>query len=153
MNNPHFRMPKVQILVADASRARVFTVESPKGELQELQTFVNPEGRLHARDLTTDRAGRQQTPMADSRSAMDETTEPKDVEAQRFARELAQSLEAERSKGNLEKLYLVAPPRFLGELRKHLSRDVSALIAGEIDKDLTYKDATKLRGHLPELLK
>jgi protein required for attachment to host cells len=32
---------------------------------------------------------------------------------------------------------IVAPPRTLAELRRHYSREVSARIVAEIDKDLT----------------
>ena len=153
MNNPHFVMPKVQVLVADQSRARTFTVESPKGPLKEVRTDVNPEGRLHQKDLVTDRPGRQHESMGEGRSAMDESTDPKVVESQRFAKELAERLNKSRKAGDLERLYLVAPPKFLGEVRKHLKDDVKALMAEEIGKDLSHLDAAALRKHLPELLK
>ena len=153
MNNPHFTMPKVRILVADASKARFFKVESPMGELIELETAVNPKGRLHNGDIATDRPGRQADSMDVGRSAMEEPTEPKDAELQKFARELAHKLESQRSSGEMEKLYLVAPPKFLGELRKHLKPEVRELIAEEIRKDVSQLGARDLRKHLPERLK
>ena len=153
MNNPHFTMPKVRVLVADASKARFFRVDSPQGELIEISTDVNPEGRMHNGDLTTDRPGRQADSMNSGRSAMEEPNEPKDVEAQRFAKQIAEKLEKSRTSGEMEKLYMVAPPKFMGELRKHLKHDVKSLIVEEINKDLSGQDAKSLRKHLPERLK
>lgn len=153
MNNPYFQMPKVQVLAADASRARFFTLDSPKAPLKEMHTQVNPEARLHAGDLTTDQSGRQRAPMSATSSAMDEASEPKQTEARRFAGELAGRLEKDRRQGKLEKLYLVSSPRFLGELRKQLSDGVKKCIAGTVDKDLSHLEPAALRKHLPEYLK
>ena len=153
MNNPHFTMPKVRIVVADASRARIFTTDSPKGDFQEVNTLINPEGRLHDGDLTTDRPGRQADSMNSGRSAMEEHSEPKEVEAQKFARELAENLENARSQGELEKLYIAAPPKFLGELRKHLKPELKAAVAEEIGKDFSQMSARELRRHFPERIK
>lgn len=153
MNNPHFTMPKVRILVADASKARFFKVDSPMSDLIELETEVNPKGRLHNGDMATDRPGRQADSMDVGRSAMEETTEPKDAEIQKFTRELGQKLEKMRSSGEMEKLYLVAPPKFLGELRKHLKPEVREIIAKEIRKDVSRLGAKELRKHLPERIK
>ena len=153
MNNPHFTMPKVRIVVADASRARIFTTDSPKGEFQEVDTLINPEARLHDGDLTTDRPGRQADSMNSGRSAMEEHSEPKEVEAQKFARELADNLEHTRSQGKLDKIYIAAPPKFLGELRKHLKPELKAIVAEEIGKDLSQMSARELRRHFPERIK
>ncbi len=39
--------------------------------------------------------------------------------------------------GNIDALIVVAAPRTLGELRKHYHKALSAVLAGEISKDLT----------------
>ena len=146
-------MPKVRILVADASKARLFRVESPTGELIEVSSDVNPEARLHDNDLTTDKPGRAADSMNSGRSAMEDTTDPKEVESQKFARQLNDKLEKARNKGEIEKLYIAAPPRFLGELRKHFKPELKSLIVEEIGKDFSHLDAKNLRKHLPERLK
>ncbi|MEQ6884535.1 host attachment protein [Salicola sp. Rm-C-2C1-2] len=153
MNNPHFIMPKVRIVVADASRARLFSTDSPKGDLTEVDTLLNPEARLHDGDLTTDRPGRQADSMNGGRSAMEEHTEPKEVEAQKFARELADNLEHSRNQGQVEKLYIAAPPKFLGELRKHMKPELKAIVAEEIGKDLSQMNPREMRKHFPERIK
>jgi len=55
----------------------------------------------------------------------------------RFAAEIADLLKREALAGSFESLIVVAPPRTLGELRKHYHVAVSEKLAGEIDKDLT----------------
>ncbi|XOZ34694.1 host attachment protein [Halomonadaceae bacterium KBTZ08] len=153
MNNPHFTMPKVRIVAADASRARLFSTDSPMGELSEVDTLVNPEARLHDGDLTTDRPGRQADSMNGARSAMEEASEPKEVEAQKFAKQLAETLETSRNQGEIEKLYVAAPPKFLGELRKHMKPELKAIVAEEVSKDLSQMDVQEMRRHLPERIK
>ena len=153
MTNTHFTMPKVQVLVASAGQARFFTLDSPTADLIELSSAINPEARMREEDLMDDRRGRYHDQGGAGRSAIDESTDPKDVTIQRFARELAHKLERERTQRRLERLYLVASPSFLGELRKHLSNHLKPLLAGEIAKDFTHLDSRELRKHLPERLK
>lgn len=153
MTNTHFTMPKVRVLVANASKARFFRVETPAGELIEMNAAANPQARLHERDLITDRRGRQRGPNGQGSGAVEESTDPKNVEISRFAVELSRQLDKERTSGNLERLYLVASPPFLGELRKHLSNEVKPLVAEEINKDLSPMPAKELRKHLPQYLK
>lgn len=153
MTNPHFTMPNVRVVVADASKARFFRVDSPTGELIELSEDTNPEARMQQRELTSDKPGEQTSHAKDSRSVVDEATEPKDAEIQRFARSITDKLDKERTEGKLEKLYVVAPPRFLGELRQQMKPALRSLVVEEINKDLARMDARELRKQLPERLK
>jgi protein required for attachment to host cells len=153
MTNTHFTMPKVQILVANSGQARFFSVDSPTGELHELGVDINPDARMRGEDLTSDRPGRFWDRSVHGRSAAEEPTDPKDVSIQRFARQLAHKLDLERTQGRLERLYLVASPPFLGELRKHLNGHLKPLIVEEIAKDFGHMAARDLRKHLPERLK
>lgn len=162
MTNPHFTMPKVRVLVADAAKARWFTVETPAGELIELETIAHPEARLHERhvetdniELTTDKQGRQRDHGigAHGRSEMGEGIDPKDAQIQHFAWELAQMMDKERAKGNLERLYLVAPPKFLGMIRQEMSHELKKTVAEEIDKDMSLLKPTEVRKKLPTHIK
>lgn len=151
MTNTHINIPKVRILVANAARARFFSVDSPTGELHELRTETNPEARMREEDLVADKRGRYRD-SGEGRSALDMVTDPKDVAIQRFARELVQELDRERTQGEMNRLYVVAAPAFLGELRKHLSAPLKTLIAEEIPKDFSSLDSRELRKHLPKRL-
>ena len=59
------------------------------------------------------------------------------LEENRFAADTAELLKKRALNNDFESLIIIAPPRTLGELRKHYHKEVSARLMGEIDKDLT----------------
>lgn len=59
------------------------------------------------------------------------------LEEDRFAAETADLLKKRALANEFESLIVIAPPRTLGELRKHYHKEVSQRLAAEIDKDLT----------------
>lgn len=73
---------------------------------------------------------------APSRGTMEET-DFHQLEEDRFAAETAELLNARALNNDFESLIIVAPPKTLGELRKHYHKEVENRLAGEIDKDLT----------------
>lgn len=141
-------MTRTWVLVADSSRAKLFAADKPLAPLHEIESFAHPESRAKTQDLTSDRPGRS----LDNKTFMDYDTEPKRQEAIVFARQLGDHLREGRNKGLYQKLYVVAPPQFLGILRDKLDSQTSELIAGELPKDLTQIKADEIRRHLPERL-
>jgi len=141
------------VVVADSSRARIFKAESAHGPLQELATLAHPEGRLHAQELTSDLPGRAfDSSGLGGRHAMEQNIDPKENEALKFARQVAEHLENGQSENQFARLVLVAAPKFLGHLRQNLSDRVVALVSQEIDKNLVQQSAEDIRRHLPERL-
>lgn len=59
------------------------------------------------------------------------------LEEDRFAAEAAGMLNRGALSNNYEDLIIIAPPKTLGELRKHYHKEVSARLTAEIAKDLT----------------
>ncbi|HEV2970026.1 MAG TPA: host attachment protein [Pirellulales bacterium] len=143
---------KQRILVADASRARVFSVpenNKPNQPWLLKKELDHPASRAKATDLTTDVPGRvRQSFGAGSRPAMDDPTDPKEVEAQAFARSLAEFLEQGFNHNRFEQLVLVAPPHFLGLLRETVSEQVANRIRHSINKDYTQLPARDLPSHI-----
>jgi len=140
------------IVVADSSRARIFTVDKPLGPLQELESLTHPQARLHEQDLTTDLPGRSFDSGGEGRHAMSQNTSPKEQESLKFAKRIADHLEAARVDGQCDKLVIAAAPRFLGQLRQYLSTTTAALIEQEIAKNLTQHPVAEIRQLLPERL-
>jgi protein required for attachment to host cells len=140
------------IITADSSRARIFKTESPRGPLQELEVLIHPEARLHTQDLTSDFPGRTFDSAGEGRHAMGQPVDPKEQEAIRFAKHLADHLEAARVDGQFDKLIIAAAPKFLGQLRQHLSGQLTSMVTQEIDKNLTQHATKDIRNHLPERL-
>ena len=141
------------VVVTDSSRARIFKTETALGPLQELAALAHPEGRLHAHELTSDLPGRAfDSSGLGGRHAMEQNIDPKENEALKFARQIAEYLENGQNENQFTKLVLVAAPKFLGHLRQSLSDRVVALVSQEIDKNLVQQTAEDIRRHLPERL-
>ena len=70
----------------------------------------------------------------------------------RFACELCDTLESARSRGEFDKLYLIAAPAFLGTIRKHQTAAVQRITGGEVAKNIAIQDLQAIRQHLPERL-
>ncbi|MBW6526638.1 host attachment family protein [Sphingomonas sp. RHCKR7] len=73
---------------------------------------------------------------APSRGSMEET-DFHQLEEDRFAAEAADLLKRRALANDFESLIVVAPPKTLGELRKHYHKEVSQRLTGELSKDLT----------------
>ncbi len=145
-------MKPIWILVANSSRAIVYTAKQPGSELKETCNMEQPAVRMHERDLTADLPGRAFDSGAQGRHAMTQQVEPRQEEAARFARRLGDMLEEACGNGEFGKLYVAASPSFLGLLRRQYSARVTASLATEMVKDLTQMRPDELRKHLPEYL-
>jgi protein required for attachment to host cells len=144
-------MSNICVVVADASRARVFTAEKPAGPLNEIETLSNPEARLHEGDLVSDRGGRDSNGGGSSHG-YNTANGAKHEAANRFAAEVCKHLEKGRTGKTFGKLYVMAAPGFLGLLRKHQSDALRGLISDEISKDLSREAPDRIRAQLPEYL-
>jgi protein required for attachment to host cells len=140
-------MTTTWVLVCDASRARLFAVEGKGRPWKLLRELEHPASRAHGLEITTDKAGRASVGPGIG-SARAPATPPKEVEAEHFAQTLADMVEKGCAEDAFGRLVLVAPPHFLGLVRKSLSSQATKRIAGTLDKDLTLVEAR----HLPERL-
>lgn len=80
--------------------------------------------------------GGQGGAFAPSRGTFEET-DFHQLEEDRFAAEAADMLRKRALARKFSKLIVVAPPKTLGELRKHYHKEVEARLTGELAKDLT----------------
>lgn len=88
------------------------------------------------REQGTDTPGRSFSSVGPGRSAYEET-DFHQLEEDRFAAETVELLKKRALNNDFESLIIIAPPRTLGELRKHYHKEVSERLTGEIDKTLT----------------
>jgi protein required for attachment to host cells len=144
-------MSKHWIVVADKSKARIFTVEDPRGSLLDEGVLEHPEARQREQTLTSDRPGRSFDSKGEGRHAMGNSIEPDKQETIRFAKQIAEHVESAHNKGRCDRLLLVAGPPLLGLLRENL-KTASGLKIAEIEKNLGQYDAMEIRKHLPERL-
>lgn len=134
------------VLVADSAMARLFEAKTPVKKVEELMDWVNPAGKRKDSDLYTDRSGSNHGGTGGYQSYDRETAESQDDA--RFARELGDYLEKARHKGQFNNLVLIAPPKFLGVLRNHLTKECLATVLKSIHKDLVRQDASEIAEHL-----
>lgn len=150
-------MATTWIVAADESRARVLQVARPKRELLEIEDLLNLEGRMQNRELITDAEPRfgghggvgKPGARPTGGPASDRQAETKvEHSARLFAKELSRYLEKARVQHRFDELVLVAPPKFLGTLRKALDKEVEKLVARELPKDLSWFDARELESYV-----
>lgn len=123
------------VVVADGEKMLFFRnegdAEFPKLMVERKVEQDNPANR----DQKTDDAGRRHA-QGPGRSAYSET-DFHQLEEDRFAHRTAEMLKDRALRNEYESLIVVAPPRTLGELRKHYHKEVEKRLAGEVPKDLT----------------
>ena len=142
-------MNPMMIVVADSTRARIFTAESARSGLNEIETLANPEGRMHEQDMVSDIPGKDAGKGGAGNHAFQEKVEPKQQKIIEFAKRIAEYLDDVRKENKLGKLLLIAAPEFLGELRNHLSDETREKVTFELDKNLAHHDEEDIRKHLP----
>jgi protein required for attachment to host cells len=136
------------VLVADGRKMLFFRNEGdgefPNLEVERKRVDVNPADRDQGSDTAgrtfsgagSPRDGSAVSAGANNRSAYEET-DFHQLEEDRFAAEAAEMLKARALKGDFDSLVVVAPPKTLGELRKHYHKEVEKRLAAEVPKDLT----------------
>jgi protein required for attachment to host cells len=136
-------MATTWIVAADSSRARVLQVAG-RERLLEIDNLLNPEGRLQNREINTDAAGRFPGKDRPGGHASDDQDRTVDHVEEGFAKRVGDYLDKARTEHRYDELVLVAPPKFLGALRKKLGKEVEKLVADELPKDLSWFNAREL---------
>ena len=144
-------MSKHWVMVADKSKARIFTVADPRGALLDEVVLEHPQARQREQALTSDRPGRSFDSKGQGRHAMGASVEPDQQETIRFAKQITDHVQAAHNEGRCDRLLLVAGPPLLGLLREPL-KTLTGLRISEIEKNLGQYDAREIRKHLPERL-
>jgi protein required for attachment to host cells len=134
------------IIAADSSRARILQVMDRDQRLAEVEDFLNPEGRMHDRDLVTDSHPRFRG--GNGPGSDRQETSATEHETELFAKRVGDYLDKARTDHRFDRLCLVAPPKFLGQLRKELGAEVRKMVSEELPKDLSWLDARQLEARL-----
>lgn len=146
MQIPH----NAHVLVADGRKLLFFRNEGdgefPNLQVERQEFHDDRKPREHGTDQPgrtfsgaqggDPRAGGLGATVGTARSAYSET-DFQQLEEDRFAAEAANLLKQKALAHEIEHLIVVAPPKTLGELRKHYHKEVEQRITGEIAKDLT----------------
>lgn len=140
-------------MIADASRAAIFVPHVIDRELETVREFSHPLSRARNSDLLTDRSSQvQHARSSQFAPAMTALTEPKMVEAEKFARTLADELKHASERHEFDRIALLAPPHFLGLLRQALDEQVARKLAASVPADLTTIERHRLWPHLTAVM-
>lgn len=140
-------MSKIRyILVADSGSARLFSSESTGEALQLVHQQDNPAGRKTASELESDRPGSNRNGSY-GYHGLGGDRDPQRHQAEEFAAVLARMLHYARQDQQFDELLIAAPPKFLGELRQHLSADCQKVLGRTLDKDLVRSTSAEISAH------
>jgi protein required for attachment to host cells len=151
---------KMWIVAADASRARVFLARGVRSAFELVTTLEHAASRAKVHDLVSDDRGRKpagsspgrQNGRSYGRAGAEPDTDPKEVEAMRFARELARYLDRGNEEHAFDELILLAPPHFLGLVKENIGDRTRRLIRLTVDKDYSQLDPPALAEHIREIV-
>lgn len=124
------------IMVADGKKSLFFRNEGDGDFPNLIMERKDGHSDREDRELKSDAPGRAFASTGASRSSYEET-DYHQLEEDRFAAETAELLKQRALRNEYDSLIVVAPPRTLGELRKHYHKEVEKRLTGEVAKDLT----------------
>lgn len=113
------------IAVTDGQRLRVFR---NTGNEQHLRLMELPKPDVHAHSHGATRAHHTAGANESERHLQEDS----------FAAATAAWLNAQVLEGGIEQLFVVAPARTLGELRRHYHQKLQAKLLGELNKEHTH---------------
>jgi protein required for attachment to host cells len=149
-------MQRFCLLVADAARARIFTVEpadptQPKRgvDLHERVDLVDNERRHPPAELVSDHPGTGRSPTGLRFGVDDHRAAHVDELDRRFARELVTRLATIAREAGIGRAVVIASPSMLGVLRKEVRATLESSIAVQsIALDLTRATVAELHDRL-----
>ena len=127
------------VLVANASFAEIFEVSGK--DIKTLHYFDYPVGRLKSGDILSDRPGRTYDSVGDGRHAVGTKVDVHLHEIQTFAHSLVAVLKKAKSENAFDRLTLISPPQFLGELRHLLNDSLKKCVHQEFAKDISADES------------
>lgn len=138
------------ILVTNSSEARLCGAENFRvNDLRLIQEFSHPESRKKVTDLIADRKGHSTNDTGGGNS-YEGKHDPKEVEAEHFALQLAKQLIAGFEKKQYDQLIVVAPAHFFAYIRKHIHVHINDIT--NIPKDFTKYPLLKLNSAIKKHL-
>jgi len=139
-------MSKTWIVVAESSRAKIYEVEKDKSKrsLRELMGFTHSASRNHKQHLSAHQQKESRHSLLSG--SLDNQKNHRRAE---FAKTLSEHLNSARNKGQFNKLILMSPPKFLGDLRKNLGNETNKYVVSEIDKNLVRHNIKDIQAHIP----
>lgn len=140
----------IGIILANSASAKIFCYDFSEKKLNPMKEIVHPESTFKTSELMSDSAGRYQKSAEPNQGTYEPHTNPKEIEAMKFATELANFIEHDMHA--FADLRVIAPGKFQSHLKHKLKNGASEKIHQFVDKDYTKLSAKDLEKHLGDLL-
>jgi protein required for attachment to host cells len=140
------------LLIADGSRAKVFESVGARNVLHEIDDMALAIDLPKSGDILADKPGRTFDSVGAGRHAKENPTDPHRHLKRDFASKVVGELRRAMLANRFDRLILVAPPAFLGDLREELPKDLKDKVADEVTSDLTNTPEQKLQTRLKDIL-
>ncbi len=115
-----FKKTKIWVAVADGGSYRIFSCDKLGGKLKLVFKGENPDQSTPTSDLGSERPGRSRAGPGQGRHALQNKVDWHNEAERNFARDLGARLKDRFLKKSFDKLFVVAPPKTLGEIRDRL---------------------------------
>jgi protein required for attachment to host cells len=145
------RTTRTWLVIADGGRAKVMEADGRRG-FRPVDDMTLAIDLPKSRDILADRPGRTFDSVGAGRHAKENPTDPHRQLKREFAGTVVGHLRKAMLAKRFDRLILVAPPAFLGDLREELPKDLENKVAGEVTSDLTNTPESDLPAHLRRIL-
>lgn len=141
------------VMVADSRRARIFQTEGGLDRLVEVKDLLNPLGRFDDADLRHDAKGRFYGKGERHQANTGDPAVSKVAHAaDQFSRDLGQMLALDGDARRYDSLVVVAPPDFLGRLRRNWPERVEQRVTHQLNHEIAHWDGAHIRSYLQQQL-
>jgi protein required for attachment to host cells len=147
-------MTTIWILVCDAARARLFEVTNGDPTWRARGTFDHASSRRKTNELVSDHLGQRASegPTV-HHNALAAASSPKEIQKGHFGHSLATMLDQAMRSKRFDRWVLVAPPHFLGMLRKEITLELEKHLLATVDRDLIHLDTHDLVERLKDVIR
>lgn len=123
------------VVVANGATTKIYKMEKfPK--LSLLHELSHPESRLMNHEIAGDKPGRSFDSLGMGRHSYESHHSPKELEVDKFAKEVGEKLSSDFQKGAFQRLYVISSPAFLGRLRQWFPAKLKEAIVAEVSKEM-----------------
>jgi protein required for attachment to host cells len=147
-------MNTVWVLVCDSAKARFFEIRGGDPSWHLVSEVFHESSRSKPSDLVSDHSGNRSS---EGRSAHHNTlspaSSPKEVEKEHFAHSLGKTLSQGMRSARFRRWVLVAPPHFLGLLKKELTPELTRHLMATVDSDMNHLGAHDLAERLRDAVR
>lgn len=145
---------KYIVLVANASIAHFYAMIPAKAnKMQMVKTITHPASREKNLALVSDKHGSSKTDYNSRGVSFLSDTEPKEVEKEKFIRQIIGELEQIMHNTPQHQIILVSAPSFMGKLNKMLTVHLCDQVKYRINKNLTSLSNVELADILTAKMK